>query len=359
MRAAELAALHCVAPGDVEGRELLAHGLPGNGEPRHLQDLVGVPEAVGVGQLEEVRHHDILERDVGVLDGAQGDLVFDLRGAVALGRGVNQEALDLVVGEVAGVDDHPVGERGVADPALGAIEDPAVALAARRGAGAAGNVGAAQRLGEAEGTDLPKRVDVRQPGILLLLRGEGLDGPGEQTVVDAHERGDGRVRAGDLGVQDAGEKVGVALAPHGADEVDLRQLRDQVHRELAAVPAVHRDRLDLARQELPDFGQPVPLLAAEQLLEGEEVAVGVRQVVDVDCSFGHGVPSRVISSDQRSRASSQKVSYSRVTYRRAGSRASGAGQRKRSRGRCLNIGPGSAQAPAGVCRIPIGGRSWT
>ena len=40
------------------------------------------------------------------------------------------------------------------------------------------------------------------------------------------------------------------------------------------------------------FGQPVLLLAGEQLLEGEEVAVGVRQVVDVNCGFGHGVPSQ-------------------------------------------------------------------
>ena len=272
---------------------------------------------LALASLKKSGHHDVVEGDVGVLDGAQRDLVLDLGGAVALGLGVHQEALDLVVGDVPGVDDHPVGEGGVADPALGAVEDPAVALAPGRGAGAAGDVGAAQRFGQAEGADLLQRVDVRQPGVLLLLRGECLDRAGEESVVDAHEGGDRGVRAGRFGVQDAGEEVGVALAPDRADQVDLGQLGDQVHRELAAVPAVDGDRLDLAGQELADLGQPVLLLAAEQLLEGEEVAVGVREVVDVDCSFGHVVPSRVISSDQKGAGVAPPICYSPVTYRSA------------------------------------------
>ena len=74
------------------------------------------------------------------------------------------------------------------------------AVAPCRGAGAAGDVGAAQGFGEAEGADLLQRVDVRQPGFLLLLGGKGLDGAGEEAVVDAHERGDGGVGAGGFGV---------------------------------------------------------------------------------------------------------------------------------------------------------------
>jgi len=83
-------------------------------------------------------------------------------------------------------------------------------------------------------------------------------------------------------VQDPGEEVRVALSLDRADQVDLGQLRDQLHRELAAVPAVDRDRLDLPGKELPDFRQTVLFLAAEQLLECEEVAVGVREIVYVD-----------------------------------------------------------------------------
>ena len=51
-RAAELAAFDGVVPGDVEGRELLAHRLPGHAEPGDLEELVGVAEAVGVGELK-------------------------------------------------------------------------------------------------------------------------------------------------------------------------------------------------------------------------------------------------------------------------------------------------------------------
>ncbi|MCY1228869.1 hypothetical protein D9M72_412130 [compost metagenome] len=177
------------------------------------------------------------------------------------------------------------------------------------------------------------------------------------------EGGDGGVRTRGFGMQDAGEQVGVALAPDGADQVDLGQLRDQVHRELGPVPAIDGDRLDLTVQELADLGQPVAFLAAEQLLEREEVAVGVRQVIDVDCSFGHVVPSRVISSDQKTRASPRRVKLlmSNIPQRSvAGKRTKGlarpARQTKKSRGRCLNIGHGSldgaqsAYAPGSASR---------
>ena len=66
----------------------------------------------------------------------------------------HEEALDLVVGGVPGPDHDDVGEGGVADPALGAVQHPAC-RPSRRGGGAqaAGGVGAGQRLGQAEGAD--------------------------------------------------------------------------------------------------------------------------------------------------------------------------------------------------------------
>ncbi|CAH0326599.1 hypothetical protein SRABI128_05439 [Microbacterium sp. Bi128] len=290
-RTAELAAFHGVAPGDVEGRELLAHRLPGHGQAGDFQDLVGVAEAVGVGELEELRHHNVVERDVSVLHRAQRDLVLDFHGTVSLGLGVHEEPFDLVVVDIAGVDDHPVGESRVADPALGSIEDPVIAVAPCRGARTAGDVGAAQGFGEAEGADLLERVDLGKPRVLLLLGGKGFDGAREEPVMDAHERRDRCVGAGGLRVQNACEEVRVALPPDGADQVDFGELRDQIHGELRAIPAIDGDRPDFAGEELADFGQPVLLLGAEQLLERKEIAIGVGQVVNVDGSFGHGVPS--------------------------------------------------------------------
>src|SRR5688572_4594774 len=93
-------------------------------------------------------------------------------------------------------------------------------------------------------------------------------------------------------MHDAGEEVGVALATHGADKVNFGKLRNQLHGEFPAVPAVNGDRPYLARQEGSDFGQPVLLFGAQKLLKGEEVPVGVGKAVDVDFCCGHGVPSR-------------------------------------------------------------------
>ena len=69
-------------------------------------------------------------------------LALDLGGGEA-GRGrPDEEALDLVVGDVARPDHRDVGERAVADPALGAVQHPLVARALRGGAQALGGVGA-------------------------------------------------------------------------------------------------------------------------------------------------------------------------------------------------------------------------
>ena len=69
-----------------------------------------------------------------VLDDLERDLVLDLLDAEA-GRGLvlDDEALDLIVGDIARPDDRDVAPRRVADPPLLAVEDPGVALALRGG----------------------------------------------------------------------------------------------------------------------------------------------------------------------------------------------------------------------------------
>src|SRR4029453_4928739 len=103
------------------------------------------------------------------------------------------------------------------------------------------------------------------------------------------------------------ENIRVALPPNRANQVDLRKLGDQVHREFATVPAVNSYRANLPVQEGPDFGQPVPLLAREHLLEAVEITVGVGKVVEVDCCLGHAAPLRklLLSNLPQGRVSSQ------------------------------------------------------
>src|SRR5258706_604713 len=115
------------------GAHLTSRRLPAHEIPSHAEDPRGIAER-GIG-LQAVRlgYPAVLERDLAVLDDLEGDLVLDLLDAEA-GRGLvlDDEALDLVVGEVAGPDDRNVAPRRVADPALLAVEDPRVAFALRR-----------------------------------------------------------------------------------------------------------------------------------------------------------------------------------------------------------------------------------
>ena len=160
------------------------------------------------------------------------------------------------------------------------------AFAACGGAGSAGYVGTAQRLGQAEGTDLLQRVDVRKPGFLLLLGGQRFDRAGEQSVVHTHEGGKGGVSAGEFGVAETGEQVGVALAVDRGHDVQFGKLGNHVGREGAGVPPVVGVRLHLSRQPGPDLVKAVALLVAEQVLECVEVAVRVGEVIDVDSCHG-------------------------------------------------------------------------
>src|SRR3954449_6195659 len=75
------------------------------------------------------RHPHVLHRDLAVLDHLERDLVLDLFDAEA-GRGLvlDDEALHLVVAQVARPDDRNIAPRRVADPSLLAIENPDIAF---------------------------------------------------------------------------------------------------------------------------------------------------------------------------------------------------------------------------------------
>ncbi len=72
-----------------------------------------------------------------------------------------------------------------------------------------------------------------------------------------------------------GVQVAVALAAHGRNQVDGCEARKQVMRELLFVPAVDRDGSHVAFEELAHLPQSCSLGRGQELLEREEVAVGV------------------------------------------------------------------------------------
>src|SRR5437870_2946547 len=143
---------------------------PSDAVARHAQDSRGVPERSVVLEPVRLGHPAVVERDQAVLDDAERDLVLHLLDAEA-GRGLvlDDEALHLVVRDVARPDDRDVAPRGVADPLLLAVEHPGVALALRGRREAAARSGADQRLGQAEAPDLLEARHRREPLLLLLL----------------------------------------------------------------------------------------------------------------------------------------------------------------------------------------------
>src|SRR5262249_15308392 len=124
-RLPELQALLRVLEAMLVGAHLRARDLPRGVMASAAQHVGGIAKRP-LASLEtiRVRHAAILQRDLAVLDDLQRHLVLHL---------LDDEAGDLVVVDVARPDDRDVAPRRIADPALLAIENPAVAIALRGG----------------------------------------------------------------------------------------------------------------------------------------------------------------------------------------------------------------------------------
>ena len=151
---------------------------------------------------------------------------------------VDDEGPDLAV-VVAGPDDDDVGEGAQADPALGAVEDPVLAVAVR-GGGEPDDVGAVVGLGQGERAELGAGGEVGQPALLLLVVAEQPDRGHGQAAVHGVEGAEAAVAAGQLeGDQALGQRAhagaavaGERAARHGEPGVG----RDQLVGELGPLP---------------------------------------------------------------------------------------------------------------------------
>src|SRR4051812_8269790 len=174
-RHAELHALLRILGRELEGRagDAYSHGSDAGaraveGRHRHAEAVVLLADEMILGD------RDVVERDRRRVGGALSELVLLLvnRDAVSLTR--YDEAGDAAMaGVLVGlrVDGVPVGVLTVGDEALGAVDDPLIALLHRAGLHA-GDVGAGVRLGQAERREL--RLLTEHPEVLLLeLLGRG------------------------------------------------------------------------------------------------------------------------------------------------------------------------------------------
>src|SRR5277367_1365036 len=191
-RADGLAELHALLR--VFERGLISAHRASSGHPRHgvachLQHLRGVAERVATLEAVRFRNPNVLQRDVTVLDDLEGNLVLDLFDTEARRRLVlDDEALDLVVGDIARPDNRDIAPGSIADPSLLAIEDPGVALSLGGSQQAAARTRSHQRLGQAETADLLEARHRRQPLLLLLFRSVDVDGAHRQADVHTYER---------------------------------------------------------------------------------------------------------------------------------------------------------------------------
>src|SRR5271166_6330179 len=111
------------------------------------------------------------------------------------GRGfvLDDEALNLVIRQIARPDDREVAPGSIPDPPFLAVEDPGIAIAFSGRRQSAGCSRADQRLGQAETTDLFEARHLRQPFLFLLFRAVEVDRAHRQAIVNTKKRSDRRV----------------------------------------------------------------------------------------------------------------------------------------------------------------------
>ena len=220
-------------------------------------------------QAVRFRHAAVLQRDLAVLDHLERDLVLDLLDAEAGRRLVlDDEALDLVVGDVARPDDRDVAPRRVADPPLLAVEDPGVALALRRRrqtAAGARNPPAA-RSGRSS-RSFPCAPSAAATSASAPPTRE-VDRAHRQTVVDAEEGRERRRRRAPSpsrpGRTASGFRRGSRspCMPRPPMFSSLKG-RQQLERERVFDPVLVDDRRDLGLHELAHLLEDRPFLGAQ------------------------------------------------------------------------------------------------
>jgi hypothetical protein len=119
-----------------------------------------------------------------------------------------------------------------------------------------------------------------------------------ETALDAQKSAQGHVDASDFlrdesFQQERASRAAVTAIGKSGD-VELRELGDEIERELAAEPVVVHDGADFLVHELSDAQQNAPLLGVEHGLDVVEVAVDARERLLAGALAEHAVPLREI-----------------------------------------------------------------
>ena len=250
------------------------------------------------GSLFSDGHPHVIQRDLGLPDRPQRDLVLDLLGVVARRAFLHEESLDPAVLDVAGPHHDDIGDGAVADPLLRAVDHVGIAVAARRGL-QCDRVGPVVGLGERERADLLQPGHRRQPLLLLLLGAQHEDRLHREATMDHQECAHAPVAPGHLHRDQPSRHrihVGAAVADDPVtDDPDRAELLDQRPRELGFLPVFDDGRVYLGADELSRPREVVRLLRGHLLPEVE--VVSAQGVTDADLIEVHAQAPLLTATD--------------------------------------------------------------
>src|SRR5262249_18335725 len=147
---------------------------------------------VAVLQARVFRYSTVGEGDVGVLHHPQRYLTLDLGRAVAGIVFLDDESLDLLVGDVAGVNNDVVAPTGITRPALASVDHPLVSFALRRSF-ESNRIRSMIGFRKGERPDFLESGHLRQIALLLLFGAEQVDRLHRQSEMNGEESRDARV----------------------------------------------------------------------------------------------------------------------------------------------------------------------
>jgi hypothetical protein len=263
---------------NVVRRDRVAERRPGTGGARGHQDASGILEALGPREPALLGDADAVEAQFCLPDRARCPLALHRGGLEARRATLDEEALDLPVLRRARPHDDHVGDRTVADPALRAVDDPAVTVSSGTRL-QRDRVRAVLGLGESEGADALQRRHRGKPARLLVIGSEQVDRLHGEAGLHPEERTEAAVAAVELHVhQTTRERAhpGASVALDVlAQQIELREPAHVRPRELGGLPVVVDHRQHFLIDEPAGGEETLPLLVGE-LFAHEEIVSGER-----------------------------------------------------------------------------------
>ena len=194
---------------------------------------------------------------------------------------LDEEPLDLAVGGVARPDHDHVGDGAVADPALLAVEDVAVAVAAA----VVSSATASEPCSGSVSANAPSRSSRAIPGsqrCFCSSEPEHPDRPHRQPGLHGVERAEAAVTPVQLHVDQSGgdraHRWAAVALDAVADDAERAHLLDELPRELRPFPVAVDDGQHLGVDERPGALQVVPLGIGQLVAQAE--VVGAQRPAD-------------------------------------------------------------------------------